>query len=290
MKLSPVLISIFLATCLACTQDVRAQIAGYNLHTPFKVLTLPDTLHEVSGITALGQGRVACVQDENGSIFIYDLSKGRLESQYVFAADGDYEGIAKAGDTLYVLRSDGVLFKSVQGAKALSVNTAIPAPNNEGLCYDEAGQRLLIACKAKSGKGHEYKDKRQIYAFDLKTGARSADAVFEFDVPEIRQFVKAQRIPLPVKEKKNGKHEEVLRFTPSAIAVHPFSSKLYLISSTDHLLFIFDSQGKPEQVAQLDPKVFNKPEGIIFLENGDMLITNEGQHKKPSLLWFKPRS
>lgn len=289
MKLSPVLIHIFLATCLACTQDVRAQIAGYDLDAPFKALTLPDTLHEVSGITTFGQDRVACVQDENGIIFIYDLRKGRLESQYVFAGDGDYEGIAKAGDTLYVLRSDGVLFKSVEGAKALFINTAIPAPNNEGLCYDEAGQRLLIACKAKSGKGHDYKDKRQIYAFDLKTGTRSAGAVFEFDVPEIRQFVKARRIALPVKEKKNGKHEEVLRFTPSAIAVHPFSHKLYLISSTDHLLFIFDEQGKPEQVAPLDPKVFNKPEGISFLENGDLLITNEGQHKKPSLLWFKAR-
>lgn len=287
MKLQAFFISAFLIIGFSCTQGTHAQIAGYDLKAPYKVITLPDTLREVSGITALGQGRVACVQDENGIVFIYDLNKGKLESQYTFAADGDYEGIAKAGDTLYVLRSDGVLFKSVQGGKALSINTFIPAPNNEGLCYDEAGHRLLIACKAKSGKGHEYKDKRQIYAFDLKTGTRSAGAVYEFDVPEIRQFVKAQHIALPVKEKKNGKHEDVLRFTPSAIAVHPFSHKLYLISSTDHLLFIFDSQGKPEQVAQLDPKVFNKPEGIIFLENGDLLMTNEGQHKKPSLLWFK---
>lgn len=288
MKRQCILIHLFLVLGLARTHDARAQIAGYDLNRPFKVLTLPDTLREVSGITALGQGRVACVQDENGIIFIYDLNKDRLERQYTFAADGDYEGIAKAGDTLYVLRSDGVLFKSVEGAKALSITTSIPAPNNEGLCYDEAGHRLLIASKSKSGKGHEYKDKRQIYAFDLKTGTRSANAVFEFDVSEIRQFVKAQHIPLPVKEKKNGKQEEILRFTPSAIAVHPFSRRLYLISSTDHLLFIFDSQGKPEQVAPLDPKVFNKPEGIIFLENGDLLITNEGQHKKPSLLWFKP--
>lgn len=288
MKWQAFFINTFLLLGLSCTQGTRAQIAGYDLHKPYKVLTLPDTLREVSGITALGQGRIACVQDENGIIFRYNLHKEKLESQYVFAADGDYEGIAKAGDTLYVLRSDGILFKSVQGAKTLSITTSIPAPNNEGLCYDEEGHRLLIACKSKSGKGHDYRDKRQVYAFDLKTGIRSADAVFEFDVPEIRQFVKAQHIALPLKEKKNGRQEEILRFTPSAIALHPVSHKLYLISSTDHLLFIFDLQGKPEQVVQLDPKVFNKPEGISFLENGDLLITNEGQHKKPSLLWFKP--
>lgn len=278
-----------MSSCFACTQDAGAQIAGYDLNAPFKVLILPDTLREVSGITALDKDRVACVQDENGIVFIYDLNKGRLESQYVFAADGDYEGIARAGDTLYVLRSDGVLFKSVQGARALSINTFIPAPNSEGLCYDEAGHRLLIACKAKSGKGPEHKDKRQIYSYDLKAGRPSADAVIEFNVPEIRQFVKAQRITLPVKEKKNGKHEEILRFTPSAIAVHPVSRMLYLISSTDHLLFVFDAQGNPREVAALDPRLCNKPEGMIFLENGDLLITNEGQHKKPSLLWFKAR-
>lgn len=289
MKLQHVFVNLFLVLGLSCMQDVRAQIAGYDLSAPFRLLTLPDTLHEISGITAVAKDRVACVQDENGIIFSYNLAAGKLESQYTFAADGDYEGIAKAGDTLYVLRSDGVLFKSVEGAKALFIHMHIPAPNNEGLCYDEAGHRLLIACKAKSGKGSEYKDKRQIYAFDLKSGTRLQEAVYEFDVPAIRQFVKARGVSLPLKEKKNGTREEVFRFTPSAIALHPISRKLYLISSADHLLFVFDAQGKPEEVAKLDPKVFNKPEGIIFLENGDLLITNEGQHKKPSLLWFKPR-
>jgi hypothetical protein len=37
----------------------------------------------------------------------------------------------------------------------------------------------------------------------------------------------------------------------------------------------------------LDPEMFNKSEGIAFYENGDMLITNEGQDKKPTLLHFE---
>jgi len=36
----------------------------------------------------------------------------------------------------------------------------------------------------------------------------------------------------------------------------------------------------------LDPRVFNKAEGITFMENGDMLITNEGQDHRPTLLRF----
>jgi hypothetical protein len=37
---------------------------------------------------------------------------------------------------------------------------------------------------------------------------------------------------------------------------------------------------------KLDEKLFNKPEGITFLENGDLIITNEGEFGVPTLLKF----
>jgi hypothetical protein len=46
-------------------------------------------------------------------------------------------------------------------------------------------------------------------------------------------------------------------------------------------------KGNLEHIEQLDPIVFNKAEGITFYDNGDMLITNEGQDKKPTVLFFK---
>lgn len=39
-------------------------------------------------------------------------------------------------------------------------------------------------------------------------------------------------------------------------------------------------KGNLEYIEQLDPIMFNKAEGITFYDNGDMLITNEGQDKK----------
>lgn len=287
MNLPTFFISVFLIFAHAFTHGIQAQIAGYDLEKPFKVLMLPDTLREVSGITLMDDHRVACVQDENGIIFIYNFENGVLEKHYTFAPDGDYEGIARVGDTLYVLRSDGFLFESIKARPAVAIPTGIPAPNNEGLCYDRAHHRLLIASKVKPGKGPEQKDSRLIYAFDLRSRRMSAQPAFEFRVPALKQFVKARSIALPDKEKKNGNRQEVFRFTPSAIAIHPVSQKLYLISSTDHLLFVFDAAGSAEEVVKLDPQRFNKPEGMSFLDNGDLLITNEGQHKKPSLLWFK---
>ena len=52
------------------------------------------------------------------------------------------------------------------------------------------------------------------------------------------------------------------------------------------MLFVFDMNGTIEYMEKLNPDIFNQPEGITFLKNGDMLISNEGQNKNPTLLRF----
>ncbi|MBP6311665.1 MAG: hypothetical protein WAR83_05750 [Flavobacteriales bacterium] len=293
-----ILLSTFLVGCLVngnttTTQKTSAQTtSGYDLEQPTSTDILPDTLHEVSGLTDIDSRTVACVQDENGVIFFYDLEKREIVRQFQFHLDGDYEGITRIGNVIYILRSDGIVY-GVENYEDLNFilhtyTTGIPAANNEGLCHDPVNNRLLIACKSKLGKGPEFKDKRAIYAFDLKTKKLSDDPVFEFDVQTMREFAKGQKIDLPTRKKgKDGGIEEpILKFRASAIGVHPIRKQLYILSAADHLFFIFDLEGKLLDLEPLDPHVFNKAEGITFMENGDMLITNEGQDAKPTLLRF----
>lgn len=265
--------------------------ADYNFNNPSLAHTLPAILHEISGITYLNSTSIACVQDEKGIFFIYDFVNGKIIRQFSFGEDGDYEGIAKVGNKLYVLRSDGTLFEISEyesnNYKVKSYPTDIPAEDNEGLCYDEQNNRLLIACKSKIGKGSEYKDKRAIYGFDLKTKKLSKSPVFNFDLNIINSFMEENDIAGPTKtKKKSGKVEPNLKFRASAIAIHPISKKLYLISATDYLLFIFNMNGSVERIEQLNPGRFNKSEGITFLGNGNLLISNEGDNGNPTLLLF----
>lgn len=266
----------------------------YNLAAPDAKVALPAILHEISGITSMDDATVACVQDENGIIFMYDLKKKQISRQYTFHIDGDYEEITRVGSTLYILRSDGTLFEVLNYAsKKFKVNsyfTGIPSPNNEGLCYDEKNNRLLIATKGKIAKGPEFKDKRYIYTFDLSVKKLQYTPLFELDVAEIKLFAEKAQIGLPKKTNKKGEVTgTVLKFRPSAIAIHPITKKLYLLSAADHTLFIFSDSGAIEQIEQLNPVLFNKSEGLTFFPNGDMIITNEGQDKKPTLLRFNYR-
>ena len=290
------LAALLLASCGSTAPATTRVSAGYDLSRPESVSILPDTLHEVSGLTDIDANTVACIQDENGVLFLYDLVSNTIKEQFQFHIDGDYEGVTRVGDAMFILRSDATLFEvDNYRRKDFTLHTyptAIPAKDNEGLCFDEAYHRLLIACKSKLGKGAEFKDKRAIYAFDLHTKQLLPEPVFEFDVQVIKEFAAARNISLPqrtVKRSGEATTESLLKFKASAISVHPIRNELYLLSASDHFLFIFDMKGQVLHVEALDPKMFNKAEGITFMENGDMLISNEGQDHKPTLLLFKYR-
>ncbi len=285
--------TLFTFVILGCNPDNTndKSITGYNLTAPDASFILPDVLHEISGLSNIDATSVACIQDEKGIVFIYDIVKKEIKDQFNFSIDGDYEGIARVDKTLYILRSDGTLFEiSNPELKDFDLDyydTGIPAKDNEGLCYDKDNNRLLIACKSKVGKGDENKDKRLIYAFDLKTKTISKEPVFDFDIKVILQFALNNKINLPIKkDKKDHSSEPVLKFRTSEICINPVTKKLFLLSADDHLLFIFNMKGKIEQIAKLNPEIFNQAEGLTFFENGDMLISNEGQDKKPTLLKF----
>jgi hypothetical protein len=279
--------------CLSCSgtdageENFPAYETGYDFSRPGLTLVLPDTLREISGLAVIDSTTAACIQDENGILFIYDFGANRIARQYPFHLDGDYEGIARRGKTIFILRSDGVIFEIPDYEKPgglQSFVTGIPAANNEGLCLDTANNRLLIACKSKAGRGPSAKTMRPVYAFDLATHKLSADPVFNFDVEKIIAFANRRNIALPVKKKKNGQEVIDLKFRTSAIALHPVTGKLFLLSAVDHMLFIFDTNGTILHIELLDPVIYNKAEGISFLDNGDILITNEGKDKKPTLL------
>lgn len=285
--------SLLFAGCvsLGCGNTDSKEKLGwiYDLRSPNSRNSLPSVLNEISGQTIIDSSLLACIQDENGIVFFYDTEKNKIVKQTRFAPDGDYEGICKVGNDLYILRSDGMLFHLANYASDQMVVTSnateVPADNNEGLCYDALNNRLLIGCKSKVGKEQEWNDVRVVYGYDLATKKRSDDPVYVFDVAEITAFAEQHDIRLPHSEKKKG-NEPIFKFKTSELAIHPLTNELYVLSATDHALLVFDQSGALQHLEMLDQRMFNKAEGISFYPNGDMLITNEAQEHKPTLLRF----
>jgi len=129
---------------------------SYDLENPEKVYSLPNELDEISGISYYNQNRLACVQDEKATIYIFDLITEKVERKISFGKDGDFEGVEIIGTTAWALKSNGNLYqvKNFDNKHELKVEkyeTALNKKNDaEGLAYDKANNRLLIACKGHS--------------------------------------------------------------------------------------------------------------------------------------------
>lgn len=235
---------------------------------------LPEVLEEVSGIAYMGNNRMACVQDEDGIIFIYDLDSSSIEKQIEFQGAGDFEAITIVGRTAYVLRSDGTIFevRNFEGEdkKTTEHKTPITSKYNfEGLGHDPKNNRLLLAIKEKSGD--EYKP---IYAFNLETKQLDKEPVYKIYFND------------PIFEILNKKvSRKTLR--PSEITVEPSTGKIYILEGVDPKLLILDPSGNPDKLYPFNLKQFPQAEGLTFGNSGEMYISNEGKKGQGNILQIK---
>ncbi len=282
-----IIIALMAFACQDQKNDTLGNLKGYNLSSPDIRIELPKILQEISGLVTLDTATIACIQDEKGILFVYDMIKNRISGEYQFSGNGDYEDIAKTDSTIYILRSDGKVFElrdfGSENFVTGSYNTGIPCEESEGLCFDIRNNRLLISCKGETKK-KDLKNKIAIDSIDIKTRKLSEDPVITFDLAKVRNLVSGINNSSHLKSKKKNKQPVTLKI--SAIAVHPLTGELFMLSAIDYMIYVSTLEGIITGFVHLDPRFFNQAEGLSFLPNGDMIITNEGGEGKPTLLKF----
>lgn len=281
-------ITFFILLILAFKVNYAKCEFKYKLNVPDIKHELPAILNEVSGISDIDFTRVALIQDELGIVFIYDFIKGEILSQHKFEETGDFEGLAFTGNSIYILRSDGRLsewrnFMS-DSAELINYYLDLKTNNNEGLCFDSKHNQVLIAAKSKP-RSHDLKEERFIYSFDLNTKKLLDNPLYSLNVSEIQKLADKLNIHFDLTSAK-GK-QKAFNFRPASIAIHPISDEIYIISAVEKLILIMNRGGDLVHIEKLDEQLFLQAEGITFLPDGTMIITNEARGKQPTLLVFK---
>ncbi|MDQ7917649.1 hypothetical protein RBU60_08685 [Mesonia sp. MT50] len=234
---------------------------------------LPRALEEVSGISHVNDNIIACVQDEEGIIFLYNLENEGVEREINFGEQDDYEGIAIVSESAYVVNSAGKLFeirnfKQEDFEVIIYENFLTEDHNVEGLCLDKTKNRLLLACKDNPDHRGNFKS---IYAFDLKTKQVGKEPIYKltYDNPIFDNF-------------EEDKDEKLFR--TSEIAIHPKTKDIYLLDGAIPKILILNKNWEAQELLVLDPEIFLQPEGLSFNTNGDMFIANEGDLKSSNIL------
>jgi len=239
----------------SCSFVEQKSPQGYDFSKPSKIYELPEELKEVSGIVYLEDDQIACVQDEVGAIYLYNLKSEKITDKRGFAVEGDYEDLAKKGDTYYVVKSNGTVYENNELETKKYPTELTQEDNTEGLCLDEARDRLLIGCKNNKGNS----ETKRIYGFSLADYKLSAKPVIQF---------------------KESKH-----FHITALAISPVSKDLYVLSN-NAVLVILDMSGKIKGKFNLDATLFVQPEGISFSKNGDLYISNESKSGSANIVKY----
>ncbi len=248
----------------------------YNLNSPLHKYQLPKTLNEISGIKFINAQTLACIQDEKGVVYFYDLSSKSITQELKFEKKGDYEDLCLVDNDLYILRSDGDLFRiknyQTDDFKVKKYDTRLSTKNDtEGLCYDNKNNRLLILCKEKAGIKKKIKNKKAIYAFELDDKKVKKKPVFTIETEVVADLL----------DKKFSK----VNYKPSALAIHPKDGTLYIIDSVEKTLTLLSLKGELISVHHFNISELPQPEGLTFDAQGNMYIASEASESSSAVIY-----
>jgi uncharacterized protein YjiK len=273
---------LILLTVLAgasSAQQLDPWIARYDLGAKHPTShRLPRSLREASGLAVVGSGHLLAHNDEQGVVYEIDPASGTVLGSFSlghFTPEEDFEGIAAKADTVFLVTSDGRLFRFRQAPGGSRVaftvlRTPLTSANNvEGLEYDPASDCLLLACKGRAGLTREeqkrWKDYRAVYAFSLRSG----------------RLENAPRFLLPVR--LLGGH-----FNPSGIARHPLAQTFFVLAAQGSRLAEVSPSGELLGVQEIRKQENPNPEGIAFLADGTLVLVNDADTKQ-SMTLYVPR-
>jgi hypothetical protein len=256
--------------------DKDAASFTYDLSKPVQSWDLPESLKEVSGNAWVDGNHLLIIEDLHPILYLVRLDKGKgvVEKQVPFAPVGDkkfdIEDVAVAGTAAYALWSHGVIYKIENwqtDPKVTELSTGLDKKNNtEGLCLDPVSGNLLVACKNESGLEDEKASDRAIYMFDT-------------------QKEKLKKDPFLIIEKKEFKKlgGEKIDFFPSAVAVHPVTHEVYVLSTKENKCMVqYSYEGKIRQFQMINKDLMPQPEGLCFSPDGrSLFISTEGRHGGP---------
>lgn len=244
---------------------------NYDLKSPDRTWKLPKQLLEVSGNTWIDEDHLILIEDIHPNLYLFKINDkdATLEKTIPFQKNEkdkfDIEDVTIVNNTVYALWSHGVLFKINNWNEKPVVekmNTSLKKENNtEGLCYDPVTKNLLIACKGESG---------------IDQIKKSSKAVYQFD-PETKKLLKKPFLIIN-KDDFEKLAKDKISFNPSAIAVHPVTHDIYLLSTLDNkCMAVYNRDGKLISFQAIDKDLMPQPEGICFSPDGKLYISSEGK-------------
>lgn len=231
---------------------------------PFYQWRMPDRLREISGLALTTDERLLAITDEIAIVYEIDFESGEIVKEFAMGSPplrGDFEGIAVIGDAVWLMTSDGILYKTVEGGDRENVSyeeydTGLgDYCELEGLGQDQGQQMLFLACK----EPHAKKDALKVFALTAGATPPTLNAAIDIDRNAIEGKLEREKI------------------RPSAITLDTKSGNLLMVAARQKALITLSPDGRLIDAIILPGKGRHRQaEGIEVTGAGRLLIADEG--------------
>lgn len=247
---------------------------SYRLSKPDHTWVLPPVLNEISDLsTAADSKSLWAASDQKGTVYRIAIKDGSVAQAIDFGPRGDYEGVGEVEGAVIVARVDGTLFRvdtSDGGTTTLETHLGL-ACSLQGLAWEPNRKRLLLVCKFPMPKLPRARKSFAIYSMNLDTGKLVRQPAIVIPRQAIDDYIGTHPDQPELKQAMGDD------FAPSAIAVHPSSGQIFILSGRGTMLVVLEPNGSLVRVEGLDPQVHPHPKGISFASDGTMYIGDKAR-------------
>jgi uncharacterized protein YjiK len=260
-------------------QELERRIARVDASAdktaPIAEWIMPPQLREISGLALTSRGTVLTHDDNAGRIYEIDPKTGVLLKGFSLLGNQkeDFEAITIAGDDIYLMASDGKLFRFREGADGQQVqfepfDTRLGKECEfESLVYESDSTRLLMACKR---------------LLDKK--APKELLIYRMPLPLNRATFTAMNIPI----KDVIGDNKWKNFRPSDITIDPNTGNYVIISSHEKGMVVLDPDGEVLRSGPL-PGDHRQAEGVAITRDSILMISDESNVKPAAITLYRWR-
>lgn len=265
-----VLCLLLIESIVSCGSRAESNHPVYDLDHP-KRISLPPELDEISGLSydPTDSGLFA-IEDEIGIVYKLFPEGNHPTISWNLSGKGDFEDVALLNSQLWLLRSDGKLTAfqlPLSSGMQISAEAKLDEKGNEfeSLMPDFNQNALTLVCK------HCREDKKG------RIGAR----VFQID----RNEFSASDFYSPEKERPEKDSYSKTRINPTAAVRDTFRNLILVLASNPSQLLELSPDYTLSTTYNLDPSIYNQPEGIALSSDGTLFISTERGDKSSAELF-----
>ena len=262
----------------------QEQIESHKI-TKHHTYPLSAELKEISGITFINDSLIAAIEDEHGIVYFYNIQKNKIVRKLEFSKPDDFEDLVVVGKDIFAVSSNGNIYKivnfAVEKPQIVKYKTSLKKKNDvEGIAYDSSENRLLLSTKGENLDGKE--QIKSVYSFSLKNHQLDEKPYLDIDIEKLKDYFSGDKIEEASKDFLEALGNKSLKkvFTPTAMSFHPQTQELYIISSINNMILVYQQKRLVRYILFRAPE-FAQAEGLAFNSQSELYISNEGKKQIP---------